>query len=244
MVNPVGSYENKYWQKKWAYTKSLPIDSLQYSLIIGSLLGDGTMRVGKGAANANFKVEQGLQQKEFTFWKYEILNSLVLTEPKVSMRYDENRLPYEKSWWFRTVRHPFLTEIYNRFYVTDGYRAGKKIVPLDIQKDLNSFALAVWIMDDGSYSDGKIDISTYAFSIEEIILLQKVIQDNFDCTAKYYKDRDKGYRMYWNKTESAKIIKAIYPHIIPSMMYKIGIHNLVTTGSDAAMKDAPRGEDD
>ena len=57
MVNTVGSYENKYWQKKWAFTKNLPINSLQYSLIIGSLLGDGTMRIGKGAVNANFKVE-------------------------------------------------------------------------------------------------------------------------------------------------------------------------------------------
>ncbi len=241
MVNPVGSYENKYWQKKWAHTKNLPINDLQYSFIIGSLLGDGTMRVGKGAVNANFKVEQGLQQKEYTFWKYEILKTLVLTEPKISKRYDINKIQYDKSWWFRTVRHPFLTEIYNRFYVKEGYCTGRKIVPLDIQKDLNDFALAVWIMDDGSYSKGKIDISTYSFTFEEILLLQKVIKKNFKCNVNYYKDRDKGYRMYWNKTESKKIIKAIYPYIIPSMMYKIGIHNLVTTGSEARMR---QGEDD
>src|SRR3989344_4416191 len=154
MVNTVGSYENKYWQKKWAFTKNLPIDDLQYSLIIGSLLGDGTMRVGKGAANANFKTEQGLAQKDYVLWKYEILKTLVLTEPKISKRYDENGVSYDKSWWFRTVRHPFLTEIYTRFYVTDGYRTGRKIIPLDIQEDLNEIVLAVWIMDDGSYFRG------------------------------------------------------------------------------------------
>jgi len=241
MVNPVGSYDNKYWQKKWVSTKKLPISSLQYYLIIGSLLGDGTMRIGKGAVNANFKTEQGLQQKEYVLWKYEILKSLVLTEPKISMRYDSNKIPYEKSWWFRTVRHPLLTEIYNKFYKREGYRTGRKIIPLNIQEDLNSFVLAIWIMDDGSYSKGRIDISTYSFQFEEILLLQKVIEKNFKCKINYYKDRDKGYRMYWNKTESEKIIKSIYPYIIPSMMYKIGNHNLVTTGSKAKMR---QGEDD
>ena len=61
MVNTVGSCENKHWQKKWILIKDqVAISSMQRSFIIGSLLGDGTMRMGKGAINSNFKVEQGL----------------------------------------------------------------------------------------------------------------------------------------------------------------------------------------
>ena len=117
MVNTVGSYTTKYWHKKLIPVKEkMFLTQEQRSILIGSLLGDGTMRLGEGAKNANFKIEQGLAQKEYTQFKYSILKDLVLTKPKISYRYDENRNRYAKSWWFRTVRHPLLTEIYKRFY--------------------------------------------------------------------------------------------------------------------------------
>ena len=230
MVNTVGSYENKNWQKRWIpIKKNLTISSAQRSFIIGSLLGDGTMWLGDGAVNANFKVEQGLVQKEYVFWKYEILKSLVFTEPKLSFRYDSNGKRYERSWWFRTIRHPLLTEIFRRFYLRDGFRCGRKIVPKDIEKDLNPLALAVWIMDDGSYSQKKIDISTYSFSLEEVKFLQKVMRHRFGIKMLFFRDREKGYRMYANVEESKKLIQTICPYIIPTMMYKIGSRNPVTT---------------
>ena len=219
MVNTVGSYENKFWQKKWIpIKKSLALTSQQRALIIGSLLGDGTMRLGKGAVNANFKVEHGLMQKEYVEWKYQILKPLVFTEPKISYRYRDNNEKYKKSWWFRTVRHPILTEMYKRFYMGNEYRTGKKIITKEIKNDLNPLALAVWVMDDGSYSKKKIDISTYAFSLSEIEILQKCLKKIFDVDAKYYRDRDKGYRMYCNQRETEKLVKIIRPYIIPSMM--------------------------
>lgn len=218
MVNTVGSCENKFWHKKWVSIKQHAyLTKQQHELIVGSLLGDGTMRVGHDAVNANFKVEHGLAQKEYVEWKYDILKPLVFTEPKISYRYKENGEKYQKSWWFRTIRHPFLTTIHRRFY-----KDGVKIVPKDIEKDLNPLMLAVWVMDDGSYMKGKLDISTYSFSLQEIILLLKCLKKVFDFNTKYYRDRDKGYRIYWNKKETEKIIHVIAPHIIPSMEYKIG----------------------
>ena len=234
MVNTVGSCENKHWQKKWILIKNqVAISSMQRSFIIGSLLGDGTMRMGKGAINANFKVEQGVVQKDYVFWKYEILKSLVFTEPKISYRYNPEKEIYPKSWWFRTIRHPLLTQIYDTFYIRDGYKTGRKIIPENIIDLLDSFGLAVWIMDDGSYNKGVIDISTYSFLLPEIKLLQEILKKKFNVEFRYYKDRDKGYRMYCNMKETKKLIQTIKPYIIPSMMYKIGLHNPVTTGSDS-----------
>lgn len=230
MVNTVGSCENKHWHKKWIPIKrSLSLNSKQKALIIGSLLGDGTMRLGKGAQNVNFKVEHGLAQKDYVEWKYQILKPLVFTEPKISFRYDEDGNKYEKSWWFRTIRHPFFTEIYKSFYKGDGYRNGRKIIPAGIEKELSPFILAVWIMDDGSYSRKTINISTYSFTLPEINILQECFRNIFDIQAKYYKDRDKGYRIYFNQEETNKLIKIISPYIISSMMYKIGFRNPVTT---------------
>lgn len=231
MVNTVGSHVNKHWQKKWVSVKQVAfLSHEQKALIMGSLLGDGTMRMGKGAQNANFKVEHGLEQKEYVLWKYKILKSLVFTEPKISYRYKENGEKYEKSWWFRTIRHPFLTEIYKRFYLMDGYRTGRKIIPMNIADDINEFSLAIWIMDDGSYNSNVIDISTYSFLLSEIHFLQNVFEKVFCVEARYYRDRDKGFRIYFNKCETKKLVSIIGPYIIPSMMYKIGLHDPVTTG--------------
>ena len=223
MVNTVGSLETKYWWGTWIpVKKSLVITPEQRALIVGSLLGDGTMRIGRNAKNANYKVEQGLEQKEYVFWKYKLLRPLVFTEPKISYRYDLVKGKYPKSWWFRTVRHPLLTEIYDLFYERDGYRTGRKIVPETIEHELTPLGLAAWVMDDGSYSQGKIDISTYSFELSEINLLGAVLSKKFGVTSNFYKDRDKGYRMYCNTAETQKLIKIITPYVIDSMKYKIG----------------------
>jgi len=232
MVNTVGSYENIHWQKKWNDIKRSAVLNLeQRSLIIGSLLGDGTMRVGKGAINANFKVEHGLEQKDYVLWKYDVLKSFVTTEPKISYRYTADRQKYQKSWWFRTFRHPVLTDIYNTFYIGSGYRTGRKIIPPNVQDYLDPLVIAVWIMDDGSYSGGKIDISTYAFSIDEVLLLCRSLEKRYDLSPRYYKDRDKGHRMYFRKSVTEKLVDLIRPYIVPSMSYKIGSRNPVTTDS-------------
>lgn len=225
MVNTVGSCENINWQKKWIKIKrSLDLTNEQRSIIIGSLLGDGTMRIGKGCINANFKVEHGLEQKQYVKWKYQILKPLVFTEPKLSYRYDEENKIYPKSWWFRTIRHPLLTEIYRRFYKGENYRTGKKIIPRNIIQDIDPLAIAVWIMDDGSYSRNVINISTYSFSLSEILSLQKCIRQLFDVDVRWYRDRDKGYRIYFSKTHTKCLTEIIRPYIIPSMNYKIGSH--------------------
>ncbi len=224
LVNTVGSLESKYWNKKMlSLKKEMQLTPLQRSFIIGSMLGDATMRVGRKAKNANFKIDHCLEQKEYVFWKYEILKSFVTTPPKLSYRTTKDGVRYEKSWRFRTLRHPALTDIYDQFYTTESYRCGKKIVPDFVIENLDPFIMAIWVMDDGSYNQGKIDISTYSFTLQEIEKLLSSIKMKFNITMLYYKDRDKGYRIYCNKAETQKLADLICPYIIKTMRYKIGL---------------------
>lgn len=219
MVNTVGSFVevNKRWQKKWIPIKqSLLLNNEQRSVLIGSILGDGTLRTGERAINANFKVEHGLAQKDYVFWKYKIFRPWVFTEPKISYRYQKSGEKYAKSWWFRTIRHPILTKFYNRFY-----ESGKKTIPDNIATDLNGLAMAVWIMDDGCLSKNSIDLSTYSFTLPEIEKLRDTIRLKFGLVARYHSDRNKGFRMYFNNSETKKLIDIIQPHVIPVMNYKI-----------------------
>lgn len=198
------------------YKTKLNLTQTQNSILVGSLLGDGTLRVGKGAVNANFKTEQGLAQKDYVIWKYSYFREWVLTPPKISYRYDNNGQRYKKSWWFRTVRHPEITYFHKLFY-----SKRKKVVPKIIGQYLNPLSFAVWIMDDGSFNRGIYDISTYSFKEDEIQILQQVLKDRFQINARYFYDRDKGYRMYFLKSESSKICSVISPHIISCMKYKL-----------------------
>lgn len=224
MVNTVGSSESKYWNKKMLSLKrGMQLTPTQRSFIIGSMLGDATMRVGIKGKNANFKIDHCLEQKEYVFWKYEILKNFVTTSPKLSYRTTKEGVRYKKSWWFRTLRHPVLTEIYNQFYTKDSYRCGKKIVPDFVLENLDPFAMAVWVMDDGCYSQEKIDISTYSFTLQEIERLCSTIKNKLKITMLYYKDRDKGYRIYCRKSETQKLVDLICPYIIKTMRYKIGL---------------------
>mgnify|MGYP001571042079 CR=1 FL=1 len=76
-------------------------------------------------------------------------------------------------------------------------------------------------MDDGSLNRNRIDISTYSFIESEINLLLRVLDKNFGLNGNYYRDRDKGYRMYFNTKETEKLIEIIKPYVIDSMKYKI-----------------------
>lgn len=198
------------------YKTSLILNKTQISVLIGSILGDGTLRVGKNAINANLKVEQGLKQKDYVFWKYNVFKEWVTTPPKISTRYDENIVSYDKSWWFRTIRHPELTLFHEMFYFN-----GIKIIPKNIEDLIDPLSLAVWVMDDGSLNRNIIDISTYSFRLEEVILLQKALFNKFALESKYWKDRDKGYRIYFSKRETKKLIQIISTFIIPNLAYKI-----------------------
>lgn len=221
MDNTVGSFTevSKFWQRKWVHIKdSLILTKIQRSVLIGSILGDGTMQLGQGGINANFKTEQGLVQKEYVWWKYEIFKPWVFTGPKLSYRYRASGERYAKSYWFRTVRHPYLTDFYKRFY-----KSGKKIVPLNIAEDLSPLALAVWIMDDGSLNNNRIDISTYSFTLSEVNLLIEALKLKYNLIGQYYRDRDKGYRMYFKLGETRKLVHLIKTHMVPVMNYKIRI---------------------
>jgi LAGLIDADG DNA endonuclease family len=117
-------------------------------------------------------------------------------------------------------------------YKNNWYKKSVALRSVSLSK--NQMAVVIGSMlGDGSYSrrTGIIDISTYSFSLPEINILQKSLNDRFDIKAKYYRDRNKGHRMYCSKTETRKLIKIIKPYIIPSMRYKVGSYNPVTTES-------------
>lgn len=181
----------------------------QKSIVIGSLLGDGYLRVIPGRKNAFLEINHSIFQRDYVDWKYQKLKNLVKSPPK-QRKGQEGRIAYR----FFTRQHPELTEFYRKFYPDK-----KKIVPLEL--NLNSLAIAVWFMDDGSKTYETYYFNTQRFdrlSQERLITMLKN-QWNIESSL----NRDKGfYRIRIKQSSASKFRKIVSEHIIASMKYKLG----------------------
>ena len=182
----------------------------QRSVIIGSLLGDGYLRIVPGRKNALFESNHAISQKEYVDWKYEMLKSICKSGPK-ERRGNGERIAYR----FSTRQHVELTELWRMFYDKNG----TKNIPLNLE--LDSMILAVWFMDDGSKCRASdVYLNTQQFSIDDQERCQRMlIKLGIESTL----NKDKEYwRIRFKKSSLPKLWSIIAQHQIPSMSYKFG----------------------
>ena len=140
----------------------------QKSLITGTTLGDGYLRIIPRRKNAFLEVNHSANQKDYVDWKYSVLRSIVKSEPKL-----RNGNGFRVAYRFYTRCLPEITDLFRYFY-----KDGKKIIPDNLE--INPFSLAVWYMDDGSRSGGSVYLNTQQFSIEDQVKLQNLLLSKFD----------------------------------------------------------------
>ena len=184
------------------------LTQLQKSLIVGSILGDGYVRIVPGRKNAFLEVNHSYHANEYVDWKYLLLKNVAGSEPKVR-KGNGKRIAYR----FYTRQHPEITAVYQEFY-----RDRKKIIPEDIS--LDPFMLAIWFMDDGSRCRGSdVYLNTQQFGVGDqqrlIIGLQRL-----GVEAKTNKDKQY-QRLRILKSSLPKFRSLVSEYIIPSMRYKI-----------------------
>lgn len=181
-----------------------PLKVRQVQLIIGSLLGDGTLL--RTTAGFCFRAHHGVAQRFLVDWKYEQLRNLVRTRPRLS----------GAGYYFRTVSHPAFGRLRDEFY-----EASRKIVPINVlRRYLTPFALAVWIMDDGAADGGQLRINTQSFSWEECERLSIFISGRFGIS--FTLNSDKGYpRLRCSASSMPRLRELIAPYLLPEMRYKL-----------------------
>ena len=193
------------------------LTQLQRSIIIGTVLGDGYLRIVSGKKNALLEVNHSFSQKEYVDWKYAMLETLCKSAPK-ARKSNGTRVAYR----FNTRQHPEMTILYRTFYPE-----GKKRIPSSLE--LNPITLAVWFMDDGSRCRASdVYLNTQQFSTADQRRLQASLATlGVESTL----NKDKQYsRIRVKKSSIPSLFKTISPYIIPSMTYKLG-HDPVETCS-------------
>jgi hypothetical protein len=189
----------------------------QRSIIIGTLLGDGYLRIVPGRRNAFLEINHAFSQREYVDWKYEMLNSVCKSGP-ISRKGNGTRIAYR----FTTRQHSELTELQTLFY-----KNGVKRVPRNMA--LDPIMLAVWFMDDGSScraSDVYLNTQQFVLEDQEYCL---TLLSSLGIGASL--NRDKEYwRIRIKKDSLPQFFSTIRKYIIPSMAYKLN-HDPVETCS-------------
>ena len=191
----------------------------QFDVIIGSLLGDGRLEcrsVGiRQPVTARLRVHHGEKQKDYVFWKYEILKNLVLKEPQQISWDNPKRNLHEVSWYFHTRSIKELGILHHYFY-----RGGIKILPETVFDLFTPRMVAIWFMDDGSNNGENITMNTHGFSYKEQVCIVDFFKNRYAINPTVVKDRTK-FKLAIGCNDYTKFINIVQPFIIPSMIYKI-----------------------
>lgn len=193
------------------------LTSIQKEILVGSLLGDGSLRKQGTRTNALLEINHSFQFREYVDWKWWQFKEFVKTPPK-SRHGNGNRIAYR----FTTQSLPLFTEYYYKYY-----SSGRKVISSSVV--LTNLVLSIWFMDDGSKSRNTFYLNTQQFSVNEQKMLVDILDR--DLGIKSSLNRDKQYFRIRIRTESAsKFRKIVAPYLLPCFRYKID-NDPVTTDS-------------
>ena len=183
--------------------KKCPLYMEEIGVIIGCLLGDGTL--SKSGKDYRLRIEHADKHSEYVAWKYQLLRRLTVSVP--------TKVNAHNSMRFGTVGHPDLTALRSEWY-----QGKTKHVPKSLS-ELSVISIAVWFMDDGTKHRDTVDFSVHNFEKIEIVKLQKILQSygiettiNFD---------GKGSRLYVKKDSYQAFKALVNPYIVKCMAYKL-----------------------
>ena len=205
--------------------KITPLSKNVRDIILGSLLGDGSLAINPKYKNPRFSFRHSIKQKEYFFWKVEMLKE-ICGESCYWLQGSEKK---PDGWGtakyrFQSKALSSLTEIYN---LTHKRVSGTKVrITRKWLNQLSPLSLAIWWQDDGSLvSDSRQGvICTDGFSLEEIEIINQYFKKVLNIETKIGRvSNQEKYRIWIRSSEELKkFLRIIIPHVyVKSMLYKI-----------------------
>jgi hypothetical protein len=202
----------------------------QKSIIIGSLLGDGSLRIPKRGKNAHFYEKHSVDQEEYLHWKYDNLKPFSIHIHRELGKENHNisgvACSTKDSVKLTTTANSDLTKLWKLWYKGNG----NKIIPHNLDDYFNKLILAVWICDDGSLvwnsirRTYRLDIHTESFSYKEQVRLVESIYKLFKGTIliipRQYISGEKFYLSLRNKVALHELCISLKQYVPECMWYK------------------------
>jgi recombination protein RecA len=180
----------------------------QEQILLGGILGDGCV-LAREQRHPKYTETHSVHQLEYLDWKAKEFYPFI-TKVQIGHQAVQGQIV--------SCGLPQLHFYRNLFYPED-----HKVIPVECLNWLDELALAVWYMDDGSFTktSGQVRIATCSFKVHEISMIQGWLMGKYGILSYIHINRN--YPVLCIATNhNDKFFGLIEPHLIPSMRYKLG----------------------
>lgn len=202
-----------YKRDKLIYAKSIELTDFQKQVLLGTMLGDSSFRMGKNCINPAISCAHCIKQRNYCEHKTEIFKNL-----GAWCKYHKRDSPdkrngniYENYLMF-VPANPELKSWYESFY-----KESKKVIPFELFDCFTEVSLAFMFMDDGCKTPCSYSIATNCFTEEEITKFRIFLLNKFNLETTMLKN----HVLYIRAKSRDLFTSLISPYIIPCMQYKL-----------------------
>jgi recombination protein RecA len=195
------------------------LSAFQWQVVRGGLMGDGALSPTRSGGGARFRFGHGAEQVDYGDWKASLFANI---DKSRSVRKNDGAVFYD------LTPLPELAELRRSVY-----QDGKKVFDEDFLKSLTPLSLAVWYMDDGTFTlrakgvqvrtqdgSGRAEICVEAMAPTTRLRLAEHLQDTWGITPRLVSKAGKAVFVF-SKDETAKLHALIAPFVHPSMEHKL-----------------------
>lgn len=218
-MSPDGVYSHRmrhgFHRDSLSEAKNRPLTEYQKQVLMGIMLGDGWMGIGKNSKNPRVKIAHCVAQKEYSEHIANIFSNIggkCFYRIKKTPDYRNNKC-YE-SYDVEIPANPALIPFYEGFYLK-----GKKYIPFNLFDNFSEISLAFLFMDDGYKTSCSYSIATNCFNLEELEEFRIFLKRKFNLETSIFKNN-----VLYIRAKSRDIFTALVsPYVIPCMRYKLHV---------------------
>ena len=203
------------------YLKGYRLGKVQRKLIVGSLLGDGSLTIPVGKHGVPRLVfEHTSDQFPYLWFKYWVFKDLGGRVPQLRKKPSTDGKLYQSYRWVSYRSSSFLF-YFQQFYRMDALGQRRRQIPKLIHRWLTKEALSIWFQDDGmKVGPNTYVLNTQAYRLQDHRILQQALERNFGLGTSVHKNKG-SYQLYICASSGARFRQLILPYMVSCMMYKI-----------------------
>ncbi|MBF8280801.1 MAG: uncharacterized protein HW383_574 [Candidatus Magasanikbacteria bacterium] len=195
------------------------------AIILGSLLGDGSLKLNEGYKNARFSFRHSIVREEYFRSKTDQLKE-ISSEANIFRQKRDGGYSMNEKLRYQSRALESLTELYRLTHKRKRFLIRRKWLNM-----LTPLSLAVWWQDDGSIVGNarKGVLCTDGFEEDSVILLAQYLEKVWKVRThvgaigrRRDSRRSQYYRLWFSTEELKKFLRIILPHIkVASMLPKV-----------------------
>lgn len=216
-MSPDGIYSHRirhgYFRQSLSENKPIELSDFQKQVLLGTMLGDSSFKMGKDSKNPAISCTHCVRQKEYCELKAKIFENL-----GSNCVYRQRKTPDKRTgkitggYTMFVPANPTLKNWYYSFY-----KNKIKVIPFNLFNYFTEVSLAFMFMDDGFKTQCSYSIATNCFTIEELNKFRIFLLEKFSLETSIHKDN----RLYILAKSAKRFTELISPYICDCMKYKL-----------------------